>query len=95
MISICEFEILVYGISTTRDHNSGTTAYEFRLCVENIRKANYERTDPNFVMLTPNKEHLAKVIVWKIGKTPMVQSYVNAGNFESLPKELRPQGKIL
>ncbi|XP_021299178.1 uncharacterized protein LOC110427871 [Herrania umbratica] len=84
-----------FSISATRDRISRTTAYGFGLRVENLREASYERADPNFVMLTPNKEHLAEGIVWKIGKRPMLQSDVNAGNFESLPKELRPQGIIL
>ena len=55
----------------------------------------YQRADPNFVMLTPNKEHLAEGIVWKIGKRPMFQSDVNAGNFDGIPRELRPLEKIL
>lgn len=55
----------------------------------------YQRADPNFVMLTPSKEHLAEGIIWKIGKRPMMQSDVNAGNFDGVPRELRPLGKIL
>lgn len=55
----------------------------------------YQRADPNFVMLTPNKEHLAEGMVWKIGNRPMFQSDVNSGNFDSLPRELRPYEKIL
>ncbi len=55
----------------------------------------YQRAEPNFVMLTPNKEHLAEGLVWKIGKRPMLQSDVNAGNFDGLPRELRPFDKIL
>lgn len=55
----------------------------------------YQRADPNFVMLTPSKEHLAEGIVWKIGKRPMLQSDINAGNFDGIPKELRPLNKIL
>jgi hypothetical protein len=46
-------------------------------------------------MLTPSKEHLAEGMIWKIGKRPMLQSDVNAGNFDGLPRELRPLGKIL
>ncbi|OMO80674.1 hypothetical protein CCACVL1_12824 [Corchorus capsularis] len=85
-----------FSISATRDRISGTTAYGFGLRVENLREASYERADPNFVMLTPNKEHLAEGIAWEIGKRPpMLQSDVNAGNFDCLPKELRPQGRIL
>lgn len=47
-------------------------------------------------MLTPNKEHLAEGIVWKMGgKRPMYQSDVDAENFNEVPKELRPSQKIL
>lgn len=55
----------------------------------------YQRADPNFVMLTPNKEHLAEGIVWKIGRRPMFQSDVNTGNFDGIPRELRPLDTIL
>ncbi|WZZ36355.1 hypothetical protein YC2023_019756 [Brassica napus] len=34
----------------------------------------YQRADPNFVMLTPNKEHLAKGTVRKMGERPMFLS---------------------
>ncbi|XP_022740485.1 uncharacterized protein LOC111292383 isoform X2 [Durio zibethinus] len=84
-----------FSISATRDRISGTTAYGFGLRVENMREASYQRADPNFVMLTPNKEHLAEGIVWKIGARPMLESDINAGNFDRLPKELRPQGRML
>lgn len=55
----------------------------------------YQRADPNFVMLTPNKEHLAEGIQWKSGKRPVMQSDVNSGNFDGVPRELRPFGKML
>lgn len=55
----------------------------------------YQRADPNFVMLTPSKEHLAEGRIWKIGERPMLQSDINAGNFEDFPRELRPMRKIL
>lgn len=55
----------------------------------------YQRADPNFVMLTPTKEHLAEGIVWKAGKRPMLASNINAGNFDGVPMELRPLRKIL
>ncbi|KAF3444657.1 hypothetical protein FNV43_RR14350 [Rhamnella rubrinervis] len=84
-----------FGISANLDHKFGTTAYGFGLRVENLREASYQRADPNFVMLTPNKEHLAEGTVWKIGNRPMLQSDVNAGNFDGLPRELRPLDKIL
>ena len=63
--------------------------------VSSYQFCRYQRADPNFVMLTPNKEHLAEGLVWKIGKRPMLQSDVNAGNFDGLPRELRPFDKIL
>lgn len=46
-------------------------------------------------MLTPNKEHQAEGIVWKIGKRPLLESDVNSENFDGLPKEMRPYEKIL
>ena len=55
----------------------------------------YQRADPNFVMLTPNKEHLAEGTVWKMGERPMFQSDLDAENFSELPIELRPPKKIL
>ncbi|CAN6708789.1 unnamed protein product [Malus baccata var. baccata] len=84
-----------FSVSATRNHVVGETGYGFGLRVENLRQASYQRADPNFVMLTPNKEHLAEGIVWKVGKRPMLQSDINAGNFDGIPKELRPLGKIL
>ncbi|TYI20705.1 hypothetical protein E1A91_A07G247700v1 [Gossypium mustelinum] len=84
-----------FSISANRDRISGTTAYGLGLRIENLREASYQRADPNFVMLTPNKEHLAEGTVWKIGNRPMLEADVNAGNFDRLPKELRPQGRIL
>lgn len=58
-------------------------------------KCSYQRADPNFVMLTPNKEHLAEGIHWKLGKRPLLQSDVNSGNFDGVPRELRPLYKVL
>ncbi|GAV67962.1 hypothetical protein CFOL_v3_11465 [Cephalotus follicularis] len=84
-----------FSISATRDHTVGTTACGFGISVENLREASYQRADPNFVMLTPTKEHLAEGILWKMGERPMLQSDVNAGNFDGIPRELRPLGKIL
>ncbi|KFK33712.1 hypothetical protein AALP_AA5G050400 [Arabis alpina] len=84
-----------FHVSVTTDHKTGQPAYGFGLRVDNLREASYQRADPNFVMLTPNKEHLAEGIVWKMGKRPMFQSDVDAENFSELPKELRPPQKIL
>ncbi|WZZ01677.1 hypothetical protein YC2023_074005 [Brassica napus] len=85
---------IVFDAATT-NHSTRETAYGFGLRVDNIREASYQRADPNFVMLTPNKEHLADGIVWKMGKRPMFQSDLDAENFSELPKELRPPQKIL
>ncbi|KAL6143291.1 hypothetical protein ACLB2K_053986 [Fragaria x ananassa] len=84
-----------FSISAVRDHVFGNTAYGFGIRVENIRQASYERADPNFVMLTPTKEHLAQGIAWEAGKRPMLESNINAGNFDGVPMELRPLRKIL
>ncbi|KAL1187735.1 hypothetical protein V5N11_027011 [Cardamine amara subsp. amara] len=84
-----------FNVSATTNHATGNVAYGFGLRVDNIREASYQRADPNFVMLTPNKEHLAEGIVWKMGKRPMFQSDLEAENFKELPKELRPPQKIL
>ncbi|CAK9308888.1 unnamed protein product [Citrullus colocynthis] len=84
-----------FSISAIRDRTVGRTAYGFGIRVENLREASYERADPNFVMLTPSKEHLAEGMLWKIGKRPMLQLDINAGNFDGIPKELRPLNKIL
>ncbi|KAJ6949532.1 hypothetical protein NC651_003499 [Populus alba x Populus x berolinensis] len=96
-ISIC-VQVMVetfLHLQYFRDRIIGKTSYGFGIRIENLREASYQRADPNFVMLTPSKEHLAEGIIWKIGKRPMLQSDVNAGNFDGLPRELRPLGKIL
>ncbi|KAK6155190.1 hypothetical protein DH2020_009438 [Rehmannia glutinosa] len=80
---------------SVRDRTKAETSFGFGICVDNIREASYQRADPNFVMLTPNKEHLAEGIHWKIGKRPVLQSDVNSENFDGIPKELRPLNKIL
>lgn len=84
-----------FSISATRDRIFGKTAFGFGIRIENLREASYQRADPNFIMLTPSKEHLAEGILWKSGKLPMLQSDVNSENFDGLPRELRPLGKIL
>ncbi|KAL3629219.1 hypothetical protein CASFOL_026441 [Castilleja foliolosa] len=83
------------SLSAVRDRTKAETSFGFGIRVDNIREASYQRADPNFVMLTPNKEHLAEGIHWKIGTRPVLQSDVNSGNFEGVPKELRPLNKIL
>ncbi|KAK9090426.1 hypothetical protein Sjap_023603 [Stephania japonica] len=84
-----------FNISAVRDRKLGQTSFGFGIRIEDLREASYQRADPNYVMLTPSKEHLAEGILWKSGKRPMLQSDVDSGNFEQLPKELRPTGKIL
>lgn len=84
-----------FSLSANRDHTVGSTSFGFGIRVENLREASYERADPNFVMLTPSKEHIAESALWKDRKMPFNQSDLNSGNFDGLPRELRPLGKIL
>ncbi|KAK2365577.1 hypothetical protein QL285_079060 [Trifolium repens] len=84
-----------FNISATRDRADGKLQYGFGLQTESLREASYQRADPNFVMLTPSKEHLAEGIVWQTGKRPMLKSDIDAGHFDGLPRELRPLDKIL
>ncbi|KAL2335679.1 hypothetical protein Fmac_016892 [Flemingia macrophylla] len=84
-----------FSISATRDRADGKMQYGFGIQSESLREASYQRADPNFVMLTPSKEHLAEGIVWETGKRPMLQSDIDAGHFDGLPRELRPLDKIL
>ncbi|KAK1404443.1 Beta-galactosidase 9 [Heracleum sosnowskyi] len=84
-----------FNLSAKRDRTDGKTAFGFGILVDNVREASYHRADPNFVMLKPNKEHLAEGIQWKIGERPMFESDLRSGNFEGIPRELRPLDKIL
>ncbi|KAF6157376.1 hypothetical protein GIB67_004314 [Kingdonia uniflora] len=84
-----------FSISAVRDRTVGNTALGFGIRVEDLREARYQRADPNYVMLTPTKEHLAEGIQWKVGSKPMLQSDIDSENFESLPRGLRPTDKIL
>ncbi|XP_076943534.1 uncharacterized protein LOC143613803 isoform X1 [Bidens hawaiensis] len=84
-----------FSASATRERGKGKTSFGFGVRVDNMREASYQRADPNFVMLTPNKEHLAEGIQWKSGTRPFLQSDVNSGNFDGVPRELRPLGRIL
>ncbi|KAM0033692.1 hypothetical protein Hdeb2414_s0016g00488961 [Helianthus debilis subsp. tardiflorus] len=94
-----------FSVSAIRERG-GKTSLGFGVRVDNVREArierlnmkklcSYQRADPNFVMLTPNKEHLAEGIQWKSGQRPLMQSDVNSGNFDGMPRELRPLGRIL
>ncbi|GAB2231197.1 hypothetical protein Droror1_Dr00027486 [Drosera rotundifolia] len=84
-----------FSIFANGDRSSGKTSFGFGIRVENLRQASYERADQNYLMLTPSKEHLAEGTLWKIGKRPMLQSNLDSGNFDGLPRDLRPLGKIL
>ncbi|KAI7735361.1 hypothetical protein M8C21_017535 [Ambrosia artemisiifolia] len=83
-----------FSLSAIRERG-GKTSFGFGVRVDNVREASYQRADPNFVMLTPNKEHLAEGIQWKSGQRPLMQSDINSGNFDGVPRELRPLGRIL
>ncbi|PIA40543.1 hypothetical protein AQUCO_02500329v1 [Aquilegia coerulea] len=84
-----------FSISAVRDR-LGSTVFGFGIRIEDLREPSYQRADPNYVLLTPNKEHLAEGILRKVGPTSVLQSsYVDSGNFEDLPRELRPIEKIL
>ncbi|PKU59726.1 hypothetical protein MA16_Dca015721 [Dendrobium catenatum] len=83
-----------FSITAINDRLIGMTSYGFGIRVENIREPSYQRADPNYVMLTPNKEHLAEGVLRDFGKRPMFQSEINSGNYDQLPRELKPIGKI-
>ncbi|CAN1182789.1 hypothetical protein LINPERHAP2_LOCUS36159 [Linum perenne] len=83
-----------FNVTATRNRMTGKTGYGFGIRVENLREASYQRAEPNFIMLTPSKEHLAEGIL-KNGNRPMFQADVNAENYEGLPREMRPYGRIL
>ncbi|KAE9449130.1 hypothetical protein C3L33_18963, partial [Rhododendron williamsianum] len=76
--------------SSTRDRAIGKTALGFGIRVDNVREARLV-----YFHLVSFKEHLAEGIQWKIGKRPVLQSDLNSGNFDGMPRELRPLGKIL
>uniref|UniRef100_A0A452ZZZ3 Uncharacterized protein n=1 Tax=Aegilops tauschii subsp. strangulata TaxID=200361 RepID=A0A452ZZZ3_AEGTS len=59
------------------------------------KKCSYERADPNYVMMSTNKEHLAPAALREFGQRPMFQADVDSGNFDHLPTELRPMSKII
>lgn len=51
----------------------------------------YERADPNYVMLTPTKQHLAEGLLKETGKRPMLQTDdVKSLSSQTLPADLRP-----
>ncbi|KAJ3695307.1 hypothetical protein LUZ60_000684 [Juncus effusus] len=83
-----------FSVTATNDHAKRTTSFGFGLRVEDLRQPSYQRADPNYVMLTPSKEHLAEGVLRNFGKRPMFQSDINSGNYDHLPRELKPIGKI-
>ncbi|XP_029121416.1 uncharacterized protein [Elaeis guineensis] len=83
-----------FSVTAINDRLHGTTSYGFGIRVEDLREPSYQRADPHYVMLTPNKEHLAEDVLRNFGKRPMFQKEIDSGNFEHLPREPRPIGKI-
>lgn len=83
-----------FSVTAVNDHSKGTTSYGFGLRVEDLRRASYQRADPNYVMLTPSKEHLAPGVLREYGKRPMFQTQIDSGNYDHLPTELKPLGRI-
>ncbi|RLN28000.1 uncharacterized protein C2845_PM05G28340 [Panicum miliaceum] len=83
-----------FSVTAVNDHSKGTTSYGFGLRVEDLRQASYQRADPNYVMLTPSKEHLAPGVLREYGKRPMFQTQIDSGNYNHLPTELKPIGRI-
>ncbi|GJN15307.1 hypothetical protein PR202_gb02207 [Eleusine coracana subsp. coracana] len=84
-----------FSITAENDHSKGTTSYGFVIRVEDLRQPSNERADPNYVMLTPSKENLTPGVLREYGKRPMFQTQIDSGNFDHLPTELKPFGKIL
>jgi len=83
-----------FSVTAVNDLQKGTTSYGLGLRVEDLRQASYQRADPNYVMLTPNKEHLAPGVLREYGKRPMFQTQIDSGNYDHLPTELKPIGRI-
>uniref|UniRef100_A0A0A9B997 Uncharacterized protein n=1 Tax=Arundo donax TaxID=35708 RepID=A0A0A9B997_ARUDO len=83
-----------FSVTAVNDHSKGTTSYGFGIRVEDLRQPSYQRADPNYVMLTPSKEHLAPGVLREYGKRPMFQTQIDSGNYDHLPTELKPIGRI-
>ncbi|KAF3340031.1 hypothetical protein FCM35_KLT15802 [Carex littledalei] len=83
-----------FSVTATTDHVTRSTSFGFGFRIEDLRQPSYQRADPNYVMLTPSKEHLAEGILKDLGKRPMFQSEVDSGNYDHLPRELKPIGTI-
>ncbi|KAM7255314.1 hypothetical protein ACFE04_020555 [Oxalis oulophora] len=50
---------VTFNISATNGTDEKTTGCGIGIRFENLQKPRYERVDPNYVMITPNLEHLA------------------------------------
>lgn len=83
-----------FSVTAVNDHSKGTTSYGFGIRVEDLRQPSYQRADPNYVMLTPSKEHLAPGVLREYGKRPMFQADIDSGNYDHLPTELKPISEI-
>ncbi|GLJ34877.1 hypothetical protein SUGI_0702180 [Cryptomeria japonica] len=84
-----------FSFAFVRDHLHGNTKCGFGIHIDNLRDASYERADPNYVMLTPTKQHVAEGILQNHHKRPMLKTDVTSGNFEALPKSLHPIDDII
>uniref|UniRef100_A0A0D9WK45 Uncharacterized protein n=1 Tax=Leersia perrieri TaxID=77586 RepID=A0A0D9WK45_9ORYZ len=63
-----------FSVTAVNDHLKGTRSYGFGIRVEDLRQPSYQRADPNYVMLTPSKEHLAPGVLREYGERPMFQA---------------------
>ncbi|CAF2143644.1 unnamed protein product [Brassica rapa] len=91
----CGFGLRVDNLREARSVQSLFICFHISMfCIFLIIKSpdicSYQRADPNFVMLTPNKEHLADGIVWKMGQRPMLQSDLDAENFKTTLNAFQP-----
>jgi hypothetical protein len=79
------------SLAAVRNHKIGLTDLGFGVRVENFGDVSYERADPNYVMLTPTKQHLAEGLLKETGKRPMLQTDdVKSLSSQTLPADLRP-----
>ncbi|KAJ1268013.1 hypothetical protein BS78_07G104300 [Paspalum vaginatum] len=83
-----------FSVTAVNYHSKGTTSYGLGFRIEDLRRPSYQRADPNYVMLTPRKEHLAPGVLREYGKRPMLQTQIDSGNYDNLPTELKPIGRI-
>lgn len=81
--------------AVTRHHMLKRTKFGLGVRIENFGGVSYERADPNYVMLTPTKEHLAEGVLKHLKERPMLKTDVTSGNVEAIPPELRPFDTIL